>query len=84
MISLNTTQIIRRIIGETEPYGETRTDEVRAKNQDELIEICESLVDELIRNSKYDGRIEYSMDLIGGKAKNYLIELRDYLNAVID
>ena len=84
MKSLNITQIIRKIIGETEPYGETRTDEIRAENQDELIEICESLIDELIRNSKYDERVEYSMNLIGKKAKNYLIELKDYLNVVID
>ena len=84
MKSLNITQIIRKIIGETEPYGETRIDEIRAENQDELIEVCESFIDELIRNSKYDERVEYSMNLIGKKAKNYLIELRDYLNVIID
>lgn len=76
--------ILLRLIGETQPYGETYIDEKRFENQELLIKVSCALIDILINNSKYRNRPEYSMSKIGEYAFKYLNELSRDLNELIE
>ena len=68
-------EVVSELIGYTEPYGDSNVDEVRYKNQEKIIELVMNGVEDLINNSEYRTRSEYSMAQIGGRAYETLEEL---------
>lgn len=81
MDNLYTThKIIRRIIGEITPIGESREDEKRLYNLSETnILIC-NLLDEIIDVARYKDSQEASVKRIGRLADDCITEIRERLN----
>ena len=75
----STYEIVNKIIGSTEPYGDTNIDNERTKNLDEKIELVQLLVDDLIETAKFKNRPEGSMSKMGKTAQEFLDEIRDYI-----
>lgn len=68
-------EVVSELVGYTEPYGDSRVDETRYENQEKIIELVMNGVGDLINNSEYRTRNEYSMSQIGGRAYEVLEEL---------
>lgn len=76
-------EVVSELVGYTEPYGDTRIDEIRYENQEKIIDLVTNGVEDLIRNSKYKDRVEYSMQGIGSKAYKTLKELYEMIGEII-
>lgn len=68
-------EVVSELVGYTEPYGDTNVDEVRYENQEKIIELVMNGIEDLINNSQYKNRPEYSMSKIGDRAYEVLEEL---------
>ena len=77
-------EVVGQLVGYTEPYGDTRVDEIRYENQEKIIDLVTNGVEDLIRNSKYKDRVEYSMQGIGSRAYKTLKELYEMIGEVVD
>lgn len=77
-------EVVSELVGYTEPYGDTRIDEIRYENQEKIINLVTNGVEDLIRNSKYKNRVEYSMQGIGNRAYKALKELYEMIGEVVD
>lgn len=74
-----TSQIVRRIVGEITPIGESREDEKRLYNLSETnILIC-NLLDEIIGVARYKDNQEASVKRIGRLADDCITEIRNRL-----
>ena len=79
MKNMTISDVVSSLIGYTEPYGDSYVDEVRFNNQEELIKLCQDIIETLQDNSKYYDKVEASMKNIGVSARQYLIELNNEL-----
>lgn len=77
-------EVMSRLVGYTEPYGDTNVDKIRYDNQENLIDIVINGVEDLIHNSKYRDRSEYSIGEIGNRAYEALEELYDMIKEVVE
>ena len=68
-------EVVPELVGYTEPHGDTNVDEVRYENQEKIIELVVSGIEDLINNAAYKDRPEYSMAQIGVRAYDALEEL---------
>ena len=68
-------EVAKTLIGNTTPVGDFYKDNVAYENQDKLIELTRSCIDELIRNTIYKDRSEYHAERIGKKSQESLKEL---------
>lgn len=79
-------EIVTKLIGDIEPYGDSRIDKERIKNLDKYINLVEDLLNDLMSIANDRNRSEESMRKIGEKAYNALEELYDdldcYLNVI--
>lgn len=80
MENYNISAVVSKIIGYTEPCGDSRVDDTRYCNQEELIILTTDCIETLIDNSKFSDRQEYSMQRIGRKAKYILLEFKRLLD----
>jgi hypothetical protein len=71
--------IIKKLIGNIEPVGESNQDELRYHNLGETIELVDKLITDISRAAMNFDRPEYSMSRIGKRAKEYLRDLRECL-----
>ena len=76
-------EVISRLVGYTEPYGDSIIDEIRYENQEKIIDIVMNGVEDLINNLKYKNRVEYSMSKIGTRAYEILKELHQMIGDAI-
>ena len=76
-------EVVNELVGYTEAYGDSREDEVAYDNQEKLIDLVTNLVEELIENSKYVNRSEYSVFKIGDRAYKSLEELYQMIECSI-
>jgi hypothetical protein len=77
-------KVIGRLIGYTEPEGDTYIDETRLYNTKLLVDIAYSLIDELCEVARYRERYESSMKEIGQTAHNCLLEIDSLLKHELD
>ena len=77
-------EVINKLVGDIEPYGETYHDEIAYNNQEELIYIIRELIGDLGANSRYKNRVEYRVNQIGKKAHNSLKNLYDIIGDIIN
>ena len=77
-------EVINKLVGNIEPYGETYHDEKAYNNQEELIYIIRELIGALGANSRYKNRVEYSVKKIGKRAYNSLKNLYDVIGDIIN
>ena len=78
-MTYSTYEIVNKLIGRTEPYGDSAIDAQRKKNLNEKIELVQLLVDDLIETAKCKDRPEGSMSSMGKEAQEFLDEIRDYI-----
>ena len=64
--------VVFKLIGDTEPHGETHIDDVVRDNQKVLTEVIDELVMTIYRNSGYARCPQYSMKVIGEEAEDFL------------
>lgn len=77
--------VVRKLIGETEPYGDSAIDSKRMKNLDKLIYVVDELLRDVVETAAIGkDRIEGSMKDIGEKAYTELIEWHDYIENYFD
>jgi hypothetical protein len=72
-------EIIKKLIGNIEPVGESNADAARYNNLIATIELVDQLITDISRAAMSSDRPEYSMHVIGKRAKEYLNDLRDCL-----
>ena len=72
-------EVVSELVGYTEPYGDTNVDKVRYENQEKIIELVLNGIEDLINNSKYKDRPEYSVSQIGGRAYEILNKVYDLI-----
>jgi len=73
-------EIVQKLIGSIEPYGDTNIDEVRVKNLENHINLTYSLIEDLIGTARYKDRREYSIKTIGINAYNGLLEIKEMID----
>ena len=76
--------MIKKTIGNIEPYGDSNIDEYRSKNLDTYISLTDDIIYDLIKVAKFRNRPEYSMKDMGIKAYNQLLELKEIIENEIN
>lgn len=74
-IEMTNYDVVKKLIGNIQPIGETNEDGRRLENLDEAFDVVENLVDNLKDVSSNADRVEHSMKEAGEKAENFLIKL---------
>lgn len=77
-------EVVGELVGYTEPYGDSAVDEIRYENQEKIIDLIVNGIEDLIKNSKYRHRAEYSMRKIGDRAYKSLEELYQMIKYAIE
>ena len=72
---MTNTDVVKKLIGNIQPYGATHIDEERFENLKQMCELVESLVSEIERVADNKDRQEYSMKEMGQYAYKFLNEL---------
>lgn len=80
---MNLPEIVEKLTGPIQPVGESNADHERLKNIDKVIELTESLVDDLIQAAQNASRYEASMKAIGVRARTALHEIMDNIDCSI-
>ena len=71
-------KVVKKLIGEIDPVGETNEDTKRLENLEETIELIKSLLSDIESVSINRNRQEYSMKEIGITAYNFRISLTKF------
>lgn len=66
-------EIVKKLIGEIQPVGETNTDNERYENLQEMCDLIRNLVADVIKVSQEVNRQEYSIKRAGEYASNFII-----------
>lgn len=77
-------EIVKKLIGSIEPYGDSNIDEKRLINLDEHIELALGLVTDLIETADFRNRNEASIQKLGIKANKALLEIKNLIDKNID
>jgi hypothetical protein len=72
--------IVKKLIGEIEPIGETNTDNERFENLKEMTNLVNDLIMDIQDVSEYEDRGEYSMHRAGKHAEKFLGDIVNDLN----
>ena len=72
---MNYTKIIKKLIGEIKPIGESNTDEIRLKNLKKTCSLVEDLLDEIHSVSKDKNRQENSIKIAGMYADDFIKQI---------
>jgi hypothetical protein len=78
--NMNLPEIVEKLTGPIQPIGESNVDHARLENIDKVIELTESLVNDLIKASTNATRYEASMKAIGVRARTALREIMDNID----
>lgn len=76
--------VIKRIIGNIEPYGDTDIDETRIDNLKNHIDVTFSLIEDLIKVAKHKDRYEASIKDMGNLAYNELLEIKKMIDSELE
>ena len=68
--------VVKKLLGDISPVGETNTDNDRYDNLKETIELVDSLLENIYEVSFFENRVEYSMKRSGELASKFLKGLR--------
>ena len=64
-------EIVKKLIGEIQPIGETNIDEKRLENLSAMIELVKLLLDDIYEIIKFQNRTEHSLQEAGEFASNF-------------
>lgn len=76
-------EVTRKLIGATEPYGDSGIDRERTENLDELIYVVEELVSDIEKVAVNKDRHEGSMRMMGEKAHKAMEDLWSWIEAYL-
>lgn len=71
--------IVKKIVGEVCPVGETNTDNARFENLKVMCELVDDLLGEIGVVASYDEAHEYSVKRAGEYATDFLKQIKDNL-----
>jgi len=77
-------EVVKKLIGSIEPYGDSDIDEKRSNNLDEHTELVFQLVVDLIETANFKDRNEYSIKKLGETAYASLLEIKNSIEKHID
>ena len=84
MIDANTiVEVIRNLIGETEPYGDSAIDRERTENLDKLIYVVDELLCDVEKVAINKYRHEGSMQMMGKKAHKAMNDWCRWIDAYL-
>jgi len=69
--------VVKKLLGEIKPIGDTGVDERRSGNLSETIDVVSALLRDISNVSEYRNRKEYSMKKAGERAHNFLKDLSE-------
>ncbi len=72
--------IVRSLLGEIHPAGETYTDKIKLVNLKQTINLVYELVDQIIEVAKKENSQEYSVKNAGVIARAFINNLKDTLD----
>ncbi len=75
-------EIVKKLIGNIKPRGETYADDERLTNLNEHSLLTCALVEDLFEVAMYKDRTEYSMRKLGQRAYDELLELKEILSVI--
>ena len=67
-------EVVKKLIGEIKPIGETNEDDRRFRNLQEMTELVRNLLLDIDNVSAYKDRIEYSLNKAGKFASEFFDE----------
>ena len=70
-------EIVKKLIGEIDPVGETNTDNARFENLKAMTELVDELLSDIYRVARGNNRHEYSINRAGQFASSFLDEVRE-------
>lgn len=76
-------EVTRKLIGETEPYGDSSIDRERTQNLDKLIYVCDELLYDVEKAAVCKDRHEGSMRMMGEKAHKALNNWLSWIDAYL-
>ena len=76
-------EVARKLIGETEPYGDSAIDRERTKNVDKLIYVIDELLYDLEKVAVNRDRHEGSMQMMGEKANKAMEDIWSWITAYL-
>jgi len=77
---MNTYEIVKKLIGSIEPYGDSSIDRERILNLKEHQTLSEDLVYDLIKTSRFKEFPESSMQTMGKDAHQGLLDIQAMIN----
>ena len=77
-------EVVRKIVGSIEPYGDTNIDNERFENLVTHASLVTELIADMIETAKYRNRPEYSMSNLGEHAYEELQELVAWINEKLE
>ena len=77
-------EIVKKIVGSIEPYGNSNIDEERSNNLNEHIILTYSLARDLIDVAEFKDRPERSIHNLGSNAYDSLLELKEMIDDAIN
>ena len=69
--------VVKELVGEIEPVGETNADNRYFENLETLTGLVEALLTDIYAVVRYEERTEYSMNRAGKFAHNFLVEIKN-------
>lgn len=65
-------KVIKKLLGEIEPYGDANIDEKRMRNLNNTIKLTYLLLRDIEDVARYKNRVEHSIKLMSSKASYFL------------
>lgn len=75
------TEIVKKLLGNIKPVGETNEDNKRLDNLNEYTELAENLIEEILEVAKHSNRTEFSIKQLGLRAQYFITTLKDRLDS---
>lgn len=72
-------EIVKKLIGDVSPKGESHIDSQRLENLKELIKLADEIIGEIHNVARLSSCSEYSIKIAGEKAKLFLEMLKEQL-----
>jgi len=70
-------EIVKKLVGEIDPVGETNADNDRFENLKAMTELVDELLSDIYRVARGNNRHEYSINRAGQFASSFLDEVRE-------
>lgn len=73
-------EIVKKLVGNIEPYGDSNIDEQRLSNINNHIILTQALIRDLVDVAEFKNRLEFSIKKLGTVAYDGLEEIKEMIN----